>query len=117
MLTGIGRTLPHSAFEIKSPVHCIRTTMHRIQCICTAMAARRNLVISTGLIISPKHFCHPMLCNINVISTLNSLLCACNMATCKIKLSDSDFEDDSVSSCYLDVNLYTETKTIKAGAI
>ena len=39
------------------------------------------------------------------------------MATCKIKLSDSDLEDDSVSSCYLDVNLYTETKTIKAGAI
>ena len=38
------------------------------------------------------------------------------MATCKIKLRESNVEDDSVSSCYLDVNLYTETKTIKAGA-
>ena len=39
------------------------------------------------------------------------------MSTCKIKLSGSDCEDNSVSSCYLDVNLYTETKTIKAGAL
>ena len=36
------------------------------------------------------------------------------MASFKIKLSDSDFKDNSVSDCYLDVNLYTEKKMIKA---
>ena len=36
------------------------------------------------------------------------------MVNFKIKLSDSDFKDNSVSDCYLDVNLYTEKKAVKA---
>lgn len=45
---------------------------------------------------------------------IKSCVCVSTMASYKIKLSDSDFKDNSVSDCYLDVNLYTEKKTIKA---